>query len=253
MEQPQKYDFTKLTNLESIKEFCNSHLFDIATEGLDPESHSVKVRFIDSDGKFGHTALGRFFFVDDCMYIIAREKKYESDHNPDILDSSEELEILKLTGCFIVRVIFAGVFTGFYDDKGERIFTGDVVSAKVLLNPTIPSNGGRNRAKNFDNEEKGSHLEAGVNEIFDVFSIILDNHSVPLTWATELEIIGSLFFELVKGETEVDIRRQCNSFAQSRTDKNELKSLIKKSPYFPPVTWEEKVKELLCGNNNEEE
>lgn len=253
MEQPQKYDFTKLTNLESIKEFCNSHLFDIATEGLDPESHSVKVRFIDSDGKFGHTALGRFFFVDDCMYIIAREKKYESDHNPDILDSSEELEILKLTGYFIVRVIFAGVFTGFYDDKGERIFTGDVVSAKVLLNPTIPSNDGTNRARNLDNEEKGSLCEAGVNEIFEIFSIILDNHSVPLSWATELKIVGSLFFELEKGETEVDIRSLCNSFAQSRKDRNELKSLIKKSPYFPPVTWEEKAIELLCESNNEEE
>ena len=253
MEEPQKYDFKKLTNLESIKEFCNSHLFDIATGGLKTENHSVKVRFIDSDRKFGYTGLGRFFFVDDCMYIISRDKKYESDHNPDILDFSEELDILKFSGDFIVRVIFAGVFTGFYDDKGERIFTGDVVSAKVLLNPTIPSNGGTNRARNLDNEEKGSFCEAGVNEIFEVFSIILDNHSVPLSWATELEIVGSLFFELEKGETEVDIQSLCNSFAQSRTDRNELKRLIKKSPYFPPVTWEEKAIELLCESNNEEE
>jgi len=250
MEEPQKYDLTKLKNLESIKEFCNSHLFDIATEGLEPESHSVKVRFIDSNGKFGHTALGRFFFVDDCMYIISIDKKYESDHNPDILDFSEELEILKFTGYFIVRVIFAGVFTGFYDDKGERIFTGDVVSAKVLFNPTIPSNGGTNRARNLDNEEKGSFCEAGVNEDLEVFSIVLDNHSVPLSWATELEVIGSLFFELEKGETEVDIRSLCNSFAQSRTERNELKSLIKKSPYFPPRTWQEKAIELLCGEKN---
>lgn len=250
MEEPQKYDFTKLKNLESIKEFCNSHLFDIATEGLEPESHSVKVRFIDSNGKFGHTALGRFFFVDDCMYIISIDKKYESDHNPDILDFSEELEILKFTGYFIVRVIFAGVFTGFYDDKGERIFTGDVVSAKVLFNPTIPSNGGTNRARNLDNGEKGSFCEAGVNEDLEVFSIVLDNHSVPLSWATELEVIGSLFFELEKGETEVDIRSLCNSFAQSRTERNELKSLIKKSPYFPPRTWQEKAIELLCGEKN---
>lgn len=252
MEEPQKYDFTKLINLESIKEFCNSHLFDIAIYGLDPESHSVKVRFIDSDGRFGYTALGRFFFVDDCMYIISRDNKYESDHNPDILDFSEELEILKFTGYFIVRVVFAGIFTGFYDDKGERIFTGDVVSAKVLLNPTIPSNGGTNRAKNLDNEEKGSFCEAGVNEIFEVFSIILDNHSVPLSWATELEIVGSLFFELEKGETEVDIRDLCNSFAQSRTDRKELKKLIKKSPYFSSKTWQEKAIELLCDTNKDE-
>jgi hypothetical protein len=252
MEERQKYDYTKLTNLESIKEFCNSHLVDIATEGLQPESHSVKVRFIDSGGKFGHTALGRFFFVDDCMYIIARDKKYETDHNPDILDFSEELEILKFTGYFIVRVIFAGVYTGFYDDKGERIYTGDVVSAKVLLNPKMPSNGGTNRAKNLDNKEMGSFCEAGVNEIFGNYSIILDNHSVPLSWATELEIEGSLFYNLDKGESEVDIQDLCNGFAQSRNDKNELTKLIKKSPYFPPVTWQVKAIELLCGNNNEE-
>jgi hypothetical protein len=253
MDEPQKYDFTKLMNLESIREFCNSHLFEIASEGLEAESYSVKVRFIDPDGKFGYTALGRFFFVDDCMYLIDRERKYQSYHNPDILDFNEELEILKFTGYVIVRVIFAGVFTGYYDDKGKRIYTGDVVSARVLLNPTIPSNGGRNRARNFDNETKGIFCEAGVNEIFENFSIILDNHSVPLSWATELEIVGSLFFELEKGETEVDIQSLCNRFAQSRTDRNELKRLIKKSPYFPPVTWQEKALEILCGNNNEED
>ncbi len=251
MEKPLKYDFTKLTNLESIKEFCNSHLFEIATEGLEPESHSVKVRFIDLDDKFGYTALGRFFFVDDCMYIIARDRKYESKHNPDILDFSEELEILKFTGYFIVRVIFAGVFTGFFDDKGERIFTGDVVRAKVLLDSVIPSSGGRNRARSLDNENKGSLCEAGVNDKFEDFHIILDNHSVPLSWATELKVIGSLFFDLAKGETEVDIRDLCNGFAQSRIDRNELNKLIKKSPYFPPRTWQEKAIELLCGDNIE--
>jgi hypothetical protein len=110
----------------------------------------------------------------------------------------------------------------------------------VLLNPTIPSNGSRNRAKNFDNKAKGIFCEAGVNEIFENFSIILDNHSVPLSWATELEIVGSLFFELEKGETEVDIQSLCSRVAQSRTERNERKRLIKKSPYFPPVTWQDK-------------
>lgn len=253
MENSNKYDSTKLKSLESIKEFCNSHLLYIAIDGLAPENYPLKVRFIDSYSKFGYISLGRFFFVDECMYLISRDKKHESEHNPDILDYSEELEILKFTGFFIVRVLFAGVFTGFYDDKGDRIFTGDVVKAKVLLPPTIPSNGGHNRARNLDNEDNGSFIEAGVNEIFDIFSIILDNHSIPLSWATELNLVGSLFFELEKGETEVDIRSLCNGYAQSRTDSNELKRLIKKSPYYPPVTWQEKVKELLCGDNNENE
>lgn len=243
-------DFTKLINLESIKEFCNSHLLDIATEGLDPKSHSVKVRFIDSDGNFGHTELGRFFFVDDCMYIITREKKYKSDHNPDILDFSKELDILKFSGYFIVRVIFAGVYTGFYDDHGERIFTGDVISAKFLINPNIPSVGGRNRAKNVNQEDHWASCEAGVNNIFENYSIILDNHSIPISWATELKVIGSLFYDLKKGDTELDIRNLCSSFAQSRTAKKELKILIKKSPYYQPLTWQEKAIELLCGDNN---
>ena len=250
MENTQKYDFTNLMNLESIKEFCNIHLLDIATDGIDPESHSVKVRFIDSDGKFGHTVLGRFFFVDDCMYIITREKKYKSDHNPDILDFSEELDILKFSGYFIVRVIFAGIFTGFYDEKGESIFTGDVVNAKLLMNPNIPSVGGRNRAKNVIQEDDWAFCEAGVNDIFETYSIILDNHSIPLSWATELNIVGSLFYDLKKGDTELDIRYLCCSFAQSRTDKKELKILLKKSPYYQPLTWQEKAIELLCGDNN---
>lgn len=236
MEKPQKYDFTKLKNLETIKEFCNSHLFDIAMGSLKTENHSVKVRYIDQYGEFGYTGLGLFFFVDECMYIISSNTKYESDHNPCILDFSEELEVLRYSDCFIVRVVFAGVFTGFYDDERKRIFTGDVVRARMMINPTIPSNGGINRARNLDNEEKGSFCEAGVNEMFDVFSIILDNHSVPLSWATELEIVGSLFFDLKKGVTEVDIRDLCNCYAQSREDREKLKSLIKKSPCFLTVT-----------------
>lgn len=252
MEKTQEQEFAKLTNLESIKEFCNSNLVHIATRGFALVSHFVKVRFIDPEGNFGFTGLGRFFFIDDCMYIITDDKKYEIDHKPDIIELSKELSILSFTGEFIVNVIFAGVFTGFKDDKGERIFTGDVVSAKVLPNPKIPSNGGANRARNFDNEEKGSYYEAGVNVFYDVFSMILDNHSAPLSWATELKIVGSLFYDLQKGDTEVDIRSLCNNFAQSRTNRNELTKLIKKSPYFPPVTWKEKATEILCRSIDEE-
>lgn len=252
MEKIQEYDFTKLTNLESIKEFCNSHLFEISIDGLEPESESVKVRFIDIDDKFGYTVLGRFFFIDDFMFIMSKDKKYELDHDPNILDLIEELEILKFTGYFFARVIFAGVFTGFYDDKGERIFTGDVVSAKVLLNPKIPSNGGTNRARNLNNEERESFCEGGVDEMFGNYSIILDNHCAKLSWAAELKIVGSLFFNLYNGDTEVNIRDLCNGLAQSRSDRNELRKLIKKSPYFPPVTWQEKAIEIMCRDSDEE-
>lgn len=120
-----------------------------------------------------------------------------------------------------------------------------------MINPTIPSAGGTNRARNLDSEEKGSFCEAGVNEMSGNYFFILDNHSISLAWAT-VGLIGSLFFDLKKRETEIDIRALCSSFAQSRTDKSELRKLIQKSPYFPPVTWQEKAIELLCDTNKKE-
>ena len=235
-------NFSKLTNLESIKEFCNSHLFEIVTGSLRMKSHSTKVRFIDPEGNFGVTGLGWFFFYEDCMYILTNNKKFEIYHNPDISDFREDFDILKITDEYIVRVVFAGVFTGLYDDEGNRVFTGDVVKANILLNPSIQSTGGTTRAKNLDSVNEGSLIEAGVNEMFGIYSIILDNHSVPLSWVLKIEVIGSLFYNLEQGETEVDLQSLCNCFAQSRTDKQELMTLIKKSPYYTPVTRQKKKK-----------
>lgn len=246
-------DFSKLTNLESIKEFCNANLLDIALRNLNTVNHNVKIRFINLTAghyaTFGYTGLGRFFFCDDCMYIISNDKKYESEHNPDILEFSEDLVFLNRPGIYIVRVIFAGVFTGFYDDNNERIFTGDVVRANILVDPEFPSSGGRNRARGINSEAVGSFCEAGVDEMSGKYSIILDNHYAPLSWATKLKIVGSLFYDLQSGQTEVDIRGLCNCLAQSRADRKELLKLAKKSPYFPPVTWQESVLEILLGNN----
>jgi len=244
-------DYSKLVSLEALKEFCNSNLFDIAAGVSWPDSHSIKVRFIDQDGKFGVTGLGRFFFIYDCMYIITNNPKYETDHNPDILDFSKELEILKYSNHFIVRVIFAGIFTGFYDDEGEQVFTGDVVEARVIMHPMFPSSGGANRAKSSSDIQGGFFCQAGVEEMLGQYSLIFDNHCAPLSWATKLKVIGSVFFDLERGQTEVDIRGLCSALAQSR-DRNELLKLVRKSPYFPPVTWQEKALELLYGTDEEE-
>jgi len=253
MEESENFEFEKLINLETIKEFCNAHLFDIAIGGIKDETHHIKIRFIDLYGNFGFTGLGRFFFVDDCMYLITQDLKYEKDHNPDVLDFSKELEILKFTGDIIVRVIFAGIYTGFLDETGKRIFTGDVVKAEVLINPKYPSGGGQNPACNGSDFQNGILCEGGVNDLMGNYSLIFDNHCSPLSWAIKMHVVGSLFYNLSKNDTEIDIRNLCNSFAQSRQDKREREKLIKKSPYFTPTTWQEKAIELLCGNRNDDE
>ena len=43
----------------------------------------------------------------------------------------------------IFPVIFAGVYTGYQDDKGQKIFTGDVVKATALMEADMISEGGR--------------------------------------------------------------------------------------------------------------
>lgn len=58
----------------------------------------------------------------------------------------------------MVRVLFAGIFTGFLDDDRNRIFTGDVVQANVLVNAEILSNGGMDRARNEDSQQIGSSI-----------------------------------------------------------------------------------------------
>ncbi len=214
MEESYNLDFTKLTNLNSIKEFCETRIAEIALGELKMENHNCKVRYIDQNGKFGVTGLGCFFFFENCMYILTNDQKYEAFHNPEIYDFRDDFEILRVSTDYIVRVIFAGVFTGFIDDKGERIFTGDVVKAKILRNPTISSTGGTKRARNLDNESIPSTHETCVNDIFGNYSLIFDNISLPLSWATELKVVGSLFYELKKQEKEVDIQYLCNSCNQ---------------------------------------
>lgn len=247
-----KKEFSDLISLDSLKEFCKTNISDIIGGNLLTIISSISVRFIDSFGKFGVTGLGRFFFVDDCMYLMTKEEKYKENHNPDICAFfGEEVEMYSLfNDCYIVRVIYAGIFTGFVDDKGIRIFTGDVVKATIFTNPHLPSKGGSQRARNSIYKTNGSKCEAGVNDFFDEFSLIFDNHRVPLSWANKLKVIGSLFFRLENGTTEVNIQSLCNEFAQSRPDdKENLLKLIEKSPYFPPTTWQEIALENLGVND----
>lgn len=226
MTETMEQEIEPIRDLEPLKSYCNAHLVEISIETNDDPT--LKVRYIDPDANFGVTGLGTFFFVDDCMYLITGDEKYKEHHNPDILEWSEELDYLNYRQVFIVRVIFAGIFTGFLDDNNDRIFTGDVVTAHP-------------------------NLEAGVSDTPGGYAMIFDNHCVPLSKATELHIIGSLFYDLTKGVTEIDIRSACNDFAQSPKDRTELHKLLKRSPYYPPTTWQEKAKELLCGHPRDEE
>lgn len=96
MDDNFKKQIELIRDLESLKVFCNSHLLEIAVGNIDNLRYkpTIRIRFIDPDAKFGFAILGGFFFIDDCMYLITDDKKYEEYHNPIIADAYEELDIL---------------------------------------------------------------------------------------------------------------------------------------------------------------
>ncbi|MFA7082680.1 MAG: hypothetical protein WC135_08725 [Bacteroidales bacterium] len=217
----------QIKDLETLKEKCFEDLFDIASNcNLREKYGLVKVRFIDLNDEFGYTSFGRFFFVDDCMYLITKDPKYEEDHNPDILDFDDRLDILNYLDFYIVRVLFAGIYTGFNDNRGERIFTGDIISACLDINRDEPID-------KYDIENR-YRMVAGVASIFSVFSLILDNHSAALYKNTYMERIGTVFFDLDKSYTEYHILGLCNVFAQHRGDRDKLINKSKNTPSFLP-------------------
>lgn len=228
-----KFDTIRYKDFKSIKELTDNHLEEIASGSLRINNIGLKVRYIDLvTMQFGYTGLGYFFFFDETMYIITKDEKYKEAHNPDIVGISDQLEILRYTGEYIVRVIFAGVFTGFYDDYGERIFTGDFIQARMLINPSNPSAGWDRRAFDVTTNHSGQVFRAGVYVVMDQFVLLLDNHSLPLSWATKLKVLGSFFYKLPEFTISVDIRKCCSQYAQSRTNINEMIQLAKKSPSF---------------------
>ncbi|MDX9697500.1 MAG: hypothetical protein RBT49_17040 [Bacteroidales bacterium] len=228
-----KFDNIPFKDFKSIKEYTDNHLQEIAFGTLRINNIGLKVRYIDLETmQFGYTGLGYFFFFDETMYIITKDEKYRKAHNQDIIGISDELDWLRYTNDYIVRVIFAGVFTGFYDDIGERIFTGDFVQARILIKPSNPSTGWDRRASDITTNHPGQVYRAGVYVVMDQFVLFLDNHSLPLSWATKLKVLGSFFYNLEPDTTSVDIRQLCSQYAQSHTNINEMIQLVKRSPSF---------------------
>lgn len=256
MEDYLKQERESIRDLESLKTFCNNYLFEIVQGSIYATNSNpfIKIRFIDLNGNFGFTKLGKFFFIEDRLYLITNEEKYRDFHNPDILDQNTDLEILKYTQNYIVNAVFAGIYTGFRDDYNEWIFTGDVVEVEFFQNPIHPSIGGLERAKNdgLDSSESSSlTCKAGVRDIFGNYSMIFDNNFIPLSWATKIVVIGTLFYDVSKFDSEIDINSLCNCFAQAR-NQEELIELIKDTPHYRATTWQEQAKEILCGRNSNE-
>ena len=114
MEQNEKYNFWSLIDL------CKEFKEDIkARKNLSGVLGGKKVRFIDQEGHFGYAQFGDFYFTSmGVMMLITNESKYTWYHSPDEMNDSF---------FSTVPVLYAGIETGFKDDKWNEIYTGDIV------------------------------------------------------------------------------------------------------------------------------
>ena len=110
-------------SLEGIFDLCQQYCNDIyERKDLKHVLNRRKVRFINPEGKFDYAYFGDFYFKSmERMMLVTKNRAYTRYHQCDQMGNS-----LWST----VPVIFAGVQTGYRDDTGREIYTGDIASVK---------------------------------------------------------------------------------------------------------------------------
>lgn len=89
-----------------------------------------KIRFINPENKFDYAKYGDYFFIDNDLYILTDREGYR--------DFDVKLEFMKLLPASIIftnKYLIKGKFAGYdmlrRDDRGERIYYGDIVRGKI--------------------------------------------------------------------------------------------------------------------------
>jgi hypothetical protein len=137
----------------------------------------------------------------------------------------------------IYPVAFAGFYTGYIDDRGMKIYTGDVVKATMTTNVEIPSTGGRSRAKTFNGKvDDGYTTIVGVNSFAnrqDDYYYILDNCPIAMKYTTKVRIIGNVFYDLDRDNPTVSIAERCATLAYPYgINVRELHLKMAHAPYY---------------------
>lgn len=208
---------------ENLDKFCQTNLEWIAAGKLVSE---ITVRYAESEGKFGYAHFGEFFFFGDCMYHLSNDERYVEDHNPDVMEFvfDEFIKSGDFAWKYCHRVFFAGVDTGFCDNRGDEIFTGDIIRANGVRGGVVPM----------------PFLSTPAEPIY---AVLLDNHCLPLNDAHKPVRVGTIFFQLDFSETSVNIRSCCASLVNMGAPSDE--ELLPMATHTPSFYQEiEKYKAL---------
>lgn len=251
----------KVLSLEDLKQMCNEFL-ELCISGSEEETahfgEDVEVRFINDDGSFGYTYVCDLFFYHDRMYYWTQRNTTKEHLSLCDFELYGSLEILEIFGDIkIFPVVYAGTYTGYKDDKGRKIYTGDVVKAIMLLNADTISIGGRTRATNkCGNDKSGYTAIVGVDSYSpsnDDYYYILDNCPIPMRFTKKVIVIGNVFYDIERDNMVVNIRERCCMLAfPYRINVRNLHIKMAHAPNFKSRTWQEKALHILTGEEDYE-
>ena len=178
------------------------------------------------------------FFFHDLLFFWTQDKDAKNYMTLNDFELSGRLQYLEVfADVKIYPVIFAGFYTGYIDDRGMKIYTGDVVKATMTTNVEIPSTGGRSRAKTFNGKvDDGFTTIVGVNSFADRqddYYYILDNCPIAMKYTTKVRIIGNVFYDLDRDNPTVNIAERCATLAYPYgINVRELHLKMAHAPYY---------------------
>ena len=227
-----------MCSAEDFQERVEQFLDDILL-GVDIETYDdVEVRFLWAPRKFRTGGLADLFVYRGQWYYWTNNKQGKDYKTLSDFELTGRLSYLEIFGDIkIYPVAFAGFYTGYIDDRGMKIYTGDVVKATMTTNVKIPSTGGRSRAKTFNGKvDDGFTTIVGINSFAnrqDDYYYILDNCPIAMKYTTKVRIIGNVFYDLDRDNPTVSIAERCATLAYPYgINVRELHLKMAQAPYY---------------------
>lgn len=237
-----------------VEQFLDDVLSGVESDKYD----NIEVRFILPGRKFRYGGVGDLFVYHGQWYYWTQDKRAKDYMTLADLELTGRLQYLEVFGDIkIYPVIFAGFYTGYVDDTGRKIYTGDVVKATMSTNIEQPSFGGRSRARAFGGRKAGYTSIVGVDSFADRdddYYYILDNCPMPMKYTTTVRIIGNVFYDLEYDNLTVNIPDRCAMLAYPYgINVRNLHIKMAHAPYFKSRNWQEKALAILTDRPNYED
>lgn len=218
--------FPNVLNEEQLSMLCKTYRDGIGLGILNRPIYP-RIRYVIDRDLFGYAYFGDYFFwIDGGLYVWHKDKEFEEDHNPDIVEDffGHPCEGRGYT----CRHIFAGIDTGYDDCDGDRLFTGDIVKVK----------------------ERGKYnigalcLATSPGKCNDSFyGFPLDNHSLTLDMCMKgnysLKRIGTIFYQLNPCDEPEPIWHNALDFNNKIWSKDERSKHLIMARYTPNFDQEE--------------